>query len=181
MTLKENAKWVDSSNGVEKTASDKAEPTAIAEAQVSGEIATSSPVPEYEFSGEVLMDMVGNMGDAMSEGSTYAKGGGIALAVVGGLTANPALVAIGLETYNIGSAMDNIGTGMSAASDVANGDYDKAVIKTASIGAGKLSDGIIDNRVPASTMGSATNATFKAANDWYLGNVKDDAVKATDR
>lgn len=81
LTLKENAKWVDSSNGVEKRAADSANPVAIAECKVSGEIATNTSVPEYEFSGEILMDMVGNMGEAMSDGSTYGKGGGVALAI----------------------------------------------------------------------------------------------------
>ncbi|WP_396157338.1 RHS repeat domain-containing protein [Flavobacterium sp.] len=179
VTMKPNGKWVDSSNGIEKTAPDHANPTAIAEAKVSGEIATSSPSPEYEFSGEILMDMLGNMGDAMADGSNYVKGGGIAIAIVGALTGNPAAVAFGVEAYKIGDTMDDIGTGMSAARDFTSGNAAKGLIKAGSIGAGKVSDGIIDKTIPVSD--AAQNATFKAANGWYIDNVKDDGLKATDR
>ena len=178
ITLKEGGKWSSSKDNVEKTASDKANPTEIAAAKVTGKIAVSTPVPEYEFSGEVAMDMVGNMGDALSDKSNWVKGGGVGLVLVGGLTGNPALVAGGIEIYNVGSAMDDIGSTMSALNDVADGNYNRAIIKAGAIGAGKISDGIIDKTIPA---GGATNATVKAANSWYIDQVKTESINSTYR
>lgn len=129
---------------------------------------------------ESLMDAVGGMGDALSEGSTYVKGGGIALAVIGALTANPVLIGAGIEAYNIGSGMDNLGTVMSGANDLADGNYDKVAIKAVSLGAGQAIDAGVNKFIPVKS-DAVQNAVFKYGNDWYSGHVKDDALKAAGR
>ena len=72
----------------------------------------------------------------------------------------------------------DIGSTMSALNDVADGNYNRAIIKAGAIGAGKISDGIIDKTIPA---GGATNATVKAANSWYIDQVKTESINSTYR
>jgi RHS repeat-associated protein len=145
VTLKENAKWVNSSNGVEKTAPDTAAPTAIAEAKVSGEITQpAGPVPQYEFSADILGDDLQNAADFLSEGSTYVKGGSVAVGIIGVCTMQPELVALGIEGYEFGSALSTASTVTSAVGDGFKGDMGKAGVKLGSAYIGNKIDGKID-------------------------------------
>jgi hypothetical protein len=169
LTLKENAKWVDSSNGIEKTAADQAHPVAIAEAKVSGEItAPAGPAPEYEFSGEIAMDMMANIGDALSDKSTYVAGAGIGMAVVGVFTADPFLVGFGMSTFNTASTVGEVATGVSAANDFAYGDPNKGFIKAGSVLAGKAVGGAINTVAPVSEIGKVGNAALKGASGFVV-------------
>ena len=145
ITLKENAKWVNSSNGVEKTAPDKAEPTAIAAAKVGGEITQpSGPVPNYEFSAEILGQDLQNAANYLSTGSTYIKGGSAALAIFGGCTMQPELMLLGIEGYEYGSALGTASTLTSASGDIFKGNYGEAGIKLGSAYIGNKVDKQID-------------------------------------
>uniref|UniRef100_UPI0025EBC684 RHS repeat domain-containing protein n=1 Tax=Flavobacterium sp. TaxID=239 RepID=UPI0025EBC684 len=144
ITLKENAKWVSSSDGKERTAADQANPTAIAEAKVSGEITTVvGSTPEYEFSADVLGQDLKNAGEFLSKSSTYAEGAGI-LVTGSSCLFGPEMIPLGVAIFDFGAGMGTAGSGSNAVGNGLQGQYKNAAVDLATMGISSAGEKAID-------------------------------------
>jgi len=161
VTMMPNAKWVDSSNGIVKTAPDHANPTEIAAAKVSGEITKpAEPVPNYEFSAEVLGEDLKNAGEFLSSSSTYVEGAGI---VVGASSVvfGPEMAPIGVGIFEFGEGMGKFGSASKIVGSGLQKDGVGVVSGIAGMAAGKAAGSVVDQSAGSVVAGQVQ----KVAND----------------
>jgi RHS repeat-associated protein len=144
VTMMPNAKWVDSSNGIVKTAPDHANPTEIAAAKVSGEITKpAEPVPNYEFSADALGGDLKNAGEFLTSSSTLVEGTGL-LVGASSVLLGPEMEPAGAIIFGYGEGIGVAGSASTVVGDGFKKDLKNGVIDLGAAGAGYLGGKSVD-------------------------------------